>query len=385
MSDRVYRNFSDAIESLFIKGTSYDENLVVGGNLTVDSDTLTVNSITNRVGIDNINPQYPLDVVGDMNTTTGIRINGSNALTSTSLGSGILSSSLTSLGTQTSSLNLGGNNITNVGTVAGTLTTANQPNVTRLGTQTADLNMGGFDISNVGSIAGTMTTPAQSLITSLGNLSGLTVDGIARLNDSLYLGAYVTNVMNKGIFFRASSGSVYQENGASALSLSITTWDQSTANVTPDSMSFNAFDGFRWVTNSSGTPTTIPMSITGAGVTTISTLTVTNAITNKQTPKAFINFNGSSSTINNSFNVSSITRNSTGVYTITFTTAMSDTSYAWFGSTGFNSTAQSNFVSSPGNTPMSTWKTTTTLRVQTYYANDMTNLNPHDINVIIFN
>ena len=64
---------------------------------------------------------------------------------------------------------------------------------------------------------------------------------------------------------------------------------------------------------------------------------------------------------------------------------MSDTSYAWFGSAGINSTAQANFVSSPGNTPMSTWKTTTTLRIQTYFANDMTNLNPHDINVIIFN
>ena len=180
-----------------------------------------------------------------------------------------------------------------------------------------------------------MVNTEISFITSLCNLSGLTVDGIARLNDSLYLGAYVTNVMNKGIFFRASSGSVFQENGASALSLSITTWDQSTANVTPDSMSFNAFDGFRWVTNSSGTPTTIPMSITGAGVTTISTLTVTNAITNKQTPKVFINFNGVTSTINNSFNVSSITRNGTGIYTVTFTTALSSSQYAWFASAGF--------------------------------------------------
>lgn len=377
MTDNSFGSFAESIATIFanreVVSTNFDD-------LDVDQGTISVDTENNRVGINNVTPTVALDVVG--------AIKSSSTVTATSL-AGLLTTAaqtnVTSLGTQASSLNMGGFNISNVGTLAGTLTTAAQTNVTRLGTQTADLNMGGFDISNVGSIAGTMTTPAQSLITSLGNLSGLTVDGIARLNDSLYLGAYVTNVMNKGIFFRASSGSVFQENGASALSLSITTWDQSTANVTPDSMSFNAFDGFRWVTNSSGTPTTIPMSITGAGVTTISTLTVTNAITNKQTPKAFINFNGSTPTINNSFNVSSITRNSTGVYTITFTTAMSDTSYAWFGSAGINSTAQANFVSSPGNTPMSTWKTTTTLRVQTYFANDMTNLNPHDINVIIFN
>lgn len=44
--------------------------------------------------------------------------------------------------------------------------------------------------------------------------------------------------------------------------------------------------------------------------------------------KAWVNYNGSTQTINSSFNVSSVTRNSTGYYTVTFTTAMPNANYA---------------------------------------------------------
>jgi hypothetical protein len=43
--------------------------------------------------------------------------------------------------------------------------------------------------------------------------------------------------------------------------------------------------------------------------------------------KAWVNFVGSSGAINGSFNVSSVTRNSTGIYTINFTTAMPNANY----------------------------------------------------------
>jgi hypothetical protein len=49
-------------------------------------------------------------------------------------------------------------------------------------------------------------------------------------------------------------------------------------------------------------------------------------------PKAWVNFNGASGaspTIRGQFNVTSVTRNSTGNYTITFTTAMPDANYCW--------------------------------------------------------
>jgi hypothetical protein len=53
--------------------------------------------------------------------------------------------------------------------------------------------------------------------------------------------------------------------------------------------------------------------------------------------RAWINFDGSAVTIRGSFNVSSIVRNSTGNYTINFTTAMPNTNYAVV--TGFQTPA----------------------------------------------
>ena len=47
--------------------------------------------------------------------------------------------------------------------------------------------------------------------------------------------------------------------------------------------------------------------------------------------KAWIYYNGSTQTVVNSFNVSSVTRNGTGDYTITFATAMPNANYATVG------------------------------------------------------
>lgn len=53
----------------------------------------------------------------------------------------------------------------------------------------------------------------------------------------------------------------------------------------------------------------------------------------KQACKAWVNFNASTSTINGSFNVTSLTKNTTGDWSINFTTAMPNTNYALSGST----------------------------------------------------
>ena len=50
--------------------------------------------------------------------------------------------------------------------------------------------------------------------------------------------------------------------------------------------------------------------------------------------KAWVNYNGSSTTIRASYNVSSITRNAAGNYTINFTNAFSDANYCAVGMTG---------------------------------------------------
>ena len=53
----------------------------------------------------------------------------------------------------------------------------------------------------------------------------------------------------------------------------------------------------------------------------------------KQIAKAWVNFNGTTSpgTIRSSFNVSSVTKNGTGNYTVNFTTAMNDVNYTTVG------------------------------------------------------
>jgi hypothetical protein len=64
---------------------------------------------------------------------------------------------------------------------------------------------------------------------------------------------------------------------------------------------------------------------------TISNGTVSTSSTNviQGSAKAWVNFNGSGgSSIRASYNVSSVTRNNTGIYTVNFTNALADANYA---------------------------------------------------------
>jgi hypothetical protein len=88
-----------------------------------------------------------------------------------------------------------------------------------------------------------------------------------------------------------------------------------------------------------------------AGTLTISTLsdgTNSTSSTNpiKGSAKAWVNFNGvTTATIRASFNVSSVTRTSTGTYTINFTTALTDGNFAFAGSAENTSSARLYVVS----------------------------------------
>jgi len=63
----------------------------------------------------------------------------------------------------------------------------------------------------------------------------------------------------------------------------------------------------------------------GTGAVTVTNSSTVNA---SQLAKAWANWAGSSGTINSSFNVSSVTRNSTGVYTVNITSALTNANYA---------------------------------------------------------
>ena len=72
-------------------------------------------------------------------------------------------------------------------------------------------------------------------------------------------------------------------------------------------------------------------------ITTLSDGTNSTSATNpiRGSAKAWVNFNGTGTpAIRSSYNISSVTKNSTAVYTITFSTAMPNTNYAATGIAG---------------------------------------------------
>jgi hypothetical protein len=69
---------------------------------------------------------------------------------------------------------------------------------------------------------------------------------------------------------------------------------------------------------------------------TISNGTVSTSSANciRGSARAWLRYNGATQTINNSYNVSSVTYNSAGIYTINFTNAMADANYSVCGTGG---------------------------------------------------
>ena len=132
----------------------------------------------------------------------------------------------------------------------------------------------------------------------------------------------------------------------------------------------------------------MPTTITSAGVTFNDTTTLTSAnigtaqlvngsvtaaklgtTEQKQIAKAWVNFNGTGTigqaqTIRSSYNVSSVTKNGTGDYTVNFTTALADANYVTIGTASTES--------APGDTMRvvcPATRTTTSARIATLYAN----------------
>jgi hypothetical protein len=96
----------------------------------------------------------------------------------------------------------------------------------------------------------------------------------------------------------------------------------------------------------------------GAGTST----SMDNAINGSAKAWAALNYNaGSAVSLNAGYNVSSVTRNATGDYSINFTTALSDANYAVSSSGAYNAIANSVIVYVVS-------KTTTVLRMGIAYA-----------------
>jgi hypothetical protein len=114
---------------------------------------------------------------------------------------------------------------------------------------------------------------------------------------------------------------------------------------------------------------------------TISNGTVSTSSANviQGSAKAWVNFNGTGTVaIRASYNVSSITDNGTGDYTINFTNALADANYAFAGS-GVNEAINTNVVTSNPTTA----RTTTALRITVCLPNN-SNGDASIVNVAVF-
>jgi len=79
--------------------------------------------------------------------------------------------------------------------------------------------------------------------------------------------------------------------------------------------------------------------------------------------KAWVDYNGSTQTIANSFNVSSVTYNSSGNYTVNFTTAMPNSNYVIQGTTSRNASTDNGVIV---NQDSQTARTTSAVRVTVF-------------------
>jgi hypothetical protein len=103
-----------------------------------------------------------------------------------------------------------------------------------------------------------------------------------------------------------------------------------------------------------------------AGTITVSTIsdgTNSTSSTNciQGSAKAWVNFVGSSGSINSSYNVSSVTRSAAGTYAVNFTTAFSDAKYVYFITGQRDSTTSKGIVGQGYGT-----QTTSALNIYTY-------------------
>ena len=183
--------------SVNISTTTYTNDLYITGNLTVDTNTLVVDSTVNMIGV-NTTPSYELDISGNINTTNLYKIGGVDVLSTGTLESSVISSSLTSVGTLTS-LDVSGDLSVNTNTLfvqsssgrvgIGRVDPAYKLDVTGGSINTTETyKINGLDVLSSGTLESNVTS---SSLTSVGTLTSLDVNGNIIANS--YIGIGTTN------------------------------------------------------------------------------------------------------------------------------------------------------------------------------------------------
>ena len=183
----VWYQFSGA--GTYTAGTGLSLN---GTQFSISNTAVTAGTYGNGDAV----ASFQVNAQGQLVSASNVSITANAAnLTGTTLSSTVVNSSLTSVGTL-NSLTVSGNasagnvnagNLLTANFVAGTLTTAAQPNITSVGNLTSlevagnasAANFTGANLVSANFVAGTLTTAAQPNITSVGTLSSLAVTGNA--------------------------------------------------------------------------------------------------------------------------------------------------------------------------------------------------------------
>lgn len=118
-------------------------------------------------------------------------------------------------------------------------------------------------------------------------------------------------------------------------------------------------------------------------VTTIQDTSGGNASTSEQIAqgraKVWVSFNGTGTVaIRDSFNVSSITDNDAGDYSVNITNAMANANYAVVGSAGISNAFLSLYIHTKSTSPLQQDPTTTVFRVVTSYSGQNSNRQDSD-------
>lgn len=373
------RTTTDTLTNKSISGASNTLTNIPNGALT--NSSVTVNSVAISLGgsgtITAVNPNALTIGTG----LSGTSYNGSAAVTiaidstvATLTGVQTLTNKSISGSTNTitnlpnsaltnSSLTINGVSISLGGT--GTIT-ASVANALTIGTGLSGTSYNGSAAvtiaidSTVATLTGVQTLTNKSLTTPIvgsGDATGSPVAGTMRGAD-----AAGTNIAGVNFTIRPGVGTGTGAGGSLILQTAPSGASGTTAG-TPTN---------RFVVDSAGAiQTGAASAATGYTSAGDITLPATGKIRAINSAKAWVNFAGASGTVNASWNVSSVTRNSTGDYTINFTNAIADANYTVVGSGTFTSqdsgggTAFQFGISRYGATPI----TTSSVRVSTSWAN----------------
>ena len=276
-------------------GNATSDTIAVTGILNVDSGVLYVNPTSNLVGINKTNPAQALDVTG-------------NALISGTLG-------------------VTGNS-TFTGDVIASIVKASGS-----GGLTIDSN-GGTDVALFGAGGGSGTTLYGGLNGTTGNFAD-TTDATTSTDGALKTAGGVGIAKKLFVGTDATLGGVLYLDDSTTANTSVLSFTGDTntgiGRSAADTLDYITGGASRARIGSTGQQSSVVPDLSGSNTT----------LYNEYKCRAWVNFNGTTatpSTIRGSGNISSVTKNSTGNYTVNIDTDMPDANYAVTVSTGLAST-----------------------------------------------